>query len=46
MTRRQISSHIKGIYKIVFNGKNQAVIPELSKSQRKILEALGFSDKR
>jgi hypothetical protein len=46
MTRRQISSHIKGIYKIVFKEKNQAVIPELSKSQRKILEALGLSDER
>jgi len=46
MTRKQISSHIKGIYKIKFTGKYKDVRPELSKSQRAILEALGFSDSR
>jgi len=46
MTRKQISSHIKGIYKIKFMGKYKDVCPELSKSQRSILDALGFSDSR
>jgi transposase len=46
MTRKQIASHIKGIYKIVFKGKYKDVKPELSKSQRDILEALGFRDDR
>lgn len=46
MTRRQISSHIKSIYKIHFAGKYRDVKPELSKSQRAILEALGLSDDR
>ena len=46
MTRKQISSHIKSIYKIKFTGKYKDVRPELSKSQRLILEALGFSDSR
>ena len=46
MTRKQIASHIKGIYKIKFKGKYKDVCPELSKSQRAILEALGFSDTR
>jgi transposase len=46
MTRTQIASHIKGIYKIKFKGKYKDVCPELSKSQRSILEALGFSDSR
>ena len=46
MTRKQISSHIKGIYKIKFNKKRKDICPELSKSQRSILEALGFSDSR
>jgi transposase len=43
MTRRQISSHIKGIYSIHFKGKNKDVKPELSKSQRGILDALGIA---
>jgi transposase len=46
MTRKQISSHIKSIYKIKFTGKYKDVRPELSKSQRLILGALGFSDSR
>ena len=46
MTRKQITSHIKGIYKIKFTGKYKDVCPELSKSQRSILEALGLSDSR
>ena len=46
MTRKQIASHIKGIYKIKFSGKYRDVCPELSKSQRSILEALDLSDSR
>jgi len=46
MTRKQISSHIKGIYKIKFKNKYKDVRPELSKSQRSILDALGFKDLR
>lgn len=46
MTRKQISSHIKGIYKIKFNNRYKDVCPELSKSQRDILDALGFIDSR
>ena len=46
MTRKQISSHIKSIYKIKFTGKYRDVCPELSKSQRSILEALRVSDNR
>jgi hypothetical protein len=37
MTRRQIFSHIKGIYKISFRGRYKDVKPELSKSQRVIV---------
>ena len=46
MTRKQISSHIKGIYKIKFTGKYKDVCPELSKSQRSILAALELNDSR
>ena len=46
LTRKQISSHIKAIYKIKFTGKYKDVRPELSKTQRSILEALGLSDSR
>jgi transposase len=42
MTRKQIFSHIKGIYKVKFKGKYKDVHPELSKSQRGILNALGI----
>ena len=44
--RKQISSHIKCIYKIKFKNKYKDVRPELSKSQRAILDALGFKDLR
>jgi hypothetical protein len=46
MTRKQISAHIKGIYKIKFVGKYRDVRPELSKSQRSILDALDIRDTR
>jgi hypothetical protein len=46
MTRKQISSHIKGVYKIHFEGKYKDVKPELSKAQRAILEALNLKDDR
>ena len=46
MTRKQIASHIKGMYKIKFVGKHKDICPELSKSQRAILEALGIRDSR
>ena len=46
MTKKQISAHIKGIYKIKFIGKYKDVRPELSKSQRAILEALEITDSR
>ena len=46
LTRKQISAHIKSIYKIRFPGKYKDVCPELSKSQRSILEALELSDTR
>jgi len=46
MTRKQIISHIKGIYKIKFVGKYKDICPELSKTQRAILDALGISDSR
>ena len=46
MTRKQVSAHIKGIYKIKFVGKYRDVCPELSKSQRSILDALDIRDSR
>ena len=46
MTRKQIFAHIKGIYKIKFVGKYRDVCPELSKSQRSILDALDIRDTR
>ena len=46
MTRKQIATHIKGIHKIKFTGKYNDVCPELSKSQRSILEALNINDSR
>jgi hypothetical protein len=46
MTRRQITSHIKCIYKIHFIGKYRDVKPELAKSQRAILDALEIEDSR
>jgi hypothetical protein len=46
MTRKQISMHIKGIYKIKFKGKYKDVCPELSKTQRALLDALKIRDIR
>jgi transposase len=46
MTRKQIMSRIKAIYKIKFKGKYRDVCPELSKNQRAILEALKIRDSR
>ena len=43
MTRKQIFSNIKGIYRVKFKGKYKDVQPELSKSQRGILDALDIS---
>jgi len=40
LTRKQIFSHIKTIYKVTFRGKQEDVYPELSRQQREILEAL------
>ena len=40
MTKTQIFSHIKAISKIHFDGKYDDMIPQLSKNQRSILEAL------
>jgi transposase len=46
LTRRQISAHIRTIYKISFNSKHKDVRPELTKCQRELLIALGISDNR
>jgi transposase len=46
MTKKQIATHIKGIHKIKFVGKYKDICPELSKSQRDLLDALGLSDSR
>ena len=46
LTRKQIASQIKGIYKIKFTRKYKDVLPELSKTQRALLESLGFRDSR
>jgi transposase len=43
LTRKQIFSHIKTIYKVEFKGKYRDVYPELSKQQRDILDALNVS---
>jgi transposase len=40
LSRKQIFSHIKTIYKIKFKGRYKDVCPELSRQQRDILEAL------
>ena len=40
LTRKQVFSHIKTIYKVEFKGKYRDIYPELSKHQRDILEAL------
>ena len=43
LTRKQVFSHIKTIYKVEFKGKCRDVYPELSKQQREILNALNIS---
>jgi transposase len=43
LTRKQIFSHIKTIYKVEFKGKYRDVYPELSRQQRNILEALNVN---
>jgi transposase len=43
LTRKQVSSHIKTIYKVEFKGRYKDVYPELSKQQRDILDALNVS---
>ena len=40
MSRKQVFSHIKTIYRVKFKGKYKDVYPELSKHQRNILDAL------
>jgi transposase len=42
MTRTQIFSHMKTLYKVKFKGKYRDVLPRLTKSQRCILDALGI----
>jgi hypothetical protein len=46
LTRKQIFSHIKTIYKVEFKGKYRDVYPELSKQQRNILDALNVATRR
>jgi hypothetical protein len=43
LTRKQVLSHIKTIYKVKFKGKYNDICPELSKHQRDVLEALNVS---
>jgi transposase len=43
LTRKQIFSHIKTIYKVKFKGKYKDVYPELSKQQRDILDVLNVN---
>jgi transposase len=43
LTKKQIFSHIKTIYKVKFKSKYKDVYPELSKKQRDILDALNIS---
>jgi len=43
LTRKQIFSNIKSIYRVKFKGKYWDVYPELTKQQRHILEALDVS---
>jgi hypothetical protein len=46
LTRKQVFSHIKTIYKVVFKGKYRDVYPELSRLQREILDALNVNMRR
>jgi transposase len=43
LTRKQVFSHIKTIYKVEFKGKYRDVYPELSRQQRDILDVLNVS---
>jgi transposase len=43
LTRKQVFSHIKTIYKVKFKGKCRDVYPELSKQQRDILDVLNVN---
>ena len=43
LTRKQVFSHIKTIYKVRFKGKYKDVYPDLSKNQRDILNALNVT---
>ena len=45
LTRKQVFSHIKTIYKVSFQGKYKDVYPELSRKQREILAALNVQIK-
>jgi transposase len=45
LTRKQVFSHIKTIYKVKFKGKYKDVYPELSRYQRDILDALNVSSR-
>ena len=42
LTKKQVFSHIKTIYKVHFKGKYKDVYPELSRYQRDILDALNI----
>jgi transposase len=46
LTKTQIASCLKSIYKITFQGNHAAVKPELTKTQRAVLAALDLSDTR
>jgi transposase len=43
LTRKQVFSHIKTIYKVEFKGRYRDVYPELSRQQRDILDALNVN---
>ena len=43
LTRKQVASNVKTIYKVKFKGKYKDVYPELSRHQRDILDALNVS---
>ena len=42
LTRKQIFSHIKTIYKVQFKDKYDVIYPELSKQQREIIDAINI----
>jgi transposase len=43
LTRKQVFSHIKTIYKVEFKGKYRDVYPKLSRQQREILDVLNVN---